>query len=289
MILDLFTHYLVFHKFINVKPANLLLKIFTTVTVLCCCHLMMNAQKNHFVGARIYHENDILGFLASNKDDNYTGGLKAELITNLLDVPIGQVVNKLKWKPIQQSFSFSVTVFTPQVLASPVIVTDERPYASYRSWNFGSSFAHDDRLQRFSLEIMLGAMGRPVSGDVQTKFHREGRLGSTRPEPKGWGFEIADGGAFAANLKLAYVKKLSKASKRNGFQTTWLHEVNFGQYMTNYMQGRRLYYVRGNGNIVLDEGIPELLPINGKKEKKTGFYVFVTPRIKAVLHNNHHG
>ena len=252
--------------------------------------LCLSQEKPNFAGFRAYTENDFLNPFSPNKDDNYTGGLRAELITNVLS-PLWQkkLLNPLQWAPLNQRVAFTVTAFTPRDLASEVIVNMERPYASYQAFNLGASFANADSTKRLSYELSLGVMGKDLAGDLQTTIHKDHWFGSTRPVPQGWKYQIAEGGAFAANLKLGYEQLLSRKSSPSNFKpfsVSWVHELNVGQYMTNYMQGLRVYLFTKNAAPLLDEAVPELVSLFGEKKKhKPGITFFVTPRLRGVLHN----
>jgi len=254
--------------------------------------LFSSAQEpEKLLGVRLYTENDFLSPLAPNKDDNYTGGLKVEIVTNLAGKFFqNKILNPMRWVPVQQSFAFSVTIFTPTDLRSSDILVNERPYASYRSWNIGAGFMKENN--RINYELAIGSMGTPLGGKVQRKIHRDGWFGSTRPVPQGWDYQIANGGSLAINVKVQFEHKLFHcAGKTNNFKwlsASWIHETNVGQFMINYSQGVRLFLFNVNHEIPFDEDTPSIVQLDGGKTKKKNFsfFCFLTPRLKAMFHNS---
>ncbi|HMH33188.1 MAG TPA: lipid A-modifier LpxR family protein [Puia sp.] len=246
-------------------------------------------QELKFAGIRAYTENDFLSFIGKNRDDNYTGGVKFEFITNLFS-PIfsGRILNPMKWSPVSQSISFSVTAFTPQDLALETIDYCQRPYASYQSWNLGAAFLKEKN--SFSYELSIGAMGKSLAGDAQKKIHGEHWFGSTRPIPQGWQYQIANGGALAVNLRLHYEHRLLPLQEASAdfrwLSATWLHELNLGQYMINYLQGLRIYLFNYHHPLPSDYDLPVINAFHRDEVyKKFSFFCFITPRLKAVIHN----
>ena len=116
-------------------------------------------------------ENDVFGL--NNKDENYTGGLKLEVLTPGF---------KSKWLPHFrykgertfniQRFSFGGTAYTPQALDSSNVVIGDRPYASTIYVSFGT-ISYNLNLRRFiSSELFVGILGARGPGNAQAYIHR---------------------------------------------------------------------------------------------------------------------
>jgi len=122
----------------------------------------------HYLGFRIYHENDFIvprfinKGLINNPDDNYTGGSKVEIITNLINntkiALLKPLLNPLKGDINSLSIVFGYTTFTPQDLKDSLIIYYDRPYASYRFWGLGVSSVDRDTSWKLYYELQLGAI-----------------------------------------------------------------------------------------------------------------------------------
>lgn len=250
-------------------------------------------QVKGFAGIRIYHENDFIIPFATNYDDNYTGGLKVELITNLLPAENSFLLNPLKGKFYSLAFQFGVTAFTPRDLADPNLITTDRPYASFRHWGIGVSSVSRDTSWKLTYEIQLGAMGRPSAGDAQSYIHRHHWFWSDRPDPQGWDHQVAFDGAMAINLhsiveRKIWSSKLIGANKNfRWIELTGRADINLGQYMINTALEPRINLININHRFGEHEDEPGLPAISGhgKKAFRFGFHVFAGARPRFVLHN----
>jgi len=259
-------------------------------------------NKKRYLGFRIYHENDFIipAFISrnffKNTDDNYTGGLKIEIITNIPDAKNSFVLNPLRGNINSVSFVFGVTAFTPQDLANTAIVFNDRPYASFRFWGLGVSSVSPDTSWNLSYELQFGAMGKPLAGDAQSYLHRKNFLGSKRPDPKGWDYQIGYDGAFAFNLHGKLERKIWSSKLQGRKQNfRWVQvstrgELNVGQYMTNISVEPRISLLNWNHNPEESEdepGLPSIARplVSGKTKNTAGFYLFFGLRPRFVLHN----
>jgi hypothetical protein len=248
-----------------------------------------------FYGLRIFTENDFFSPLASNKDDNYTGGLKGDFITNQLQfLRFGNLFTKKKWNIVIQNISYGFTVFTPQDLANDKIVKTDRPYASYEFVSAGSSFfKRSTKKNIVGYEIFLGQIGSQTGKNFQTHIHENHWFGTTRPVPQGWRYQIANGGAIALHIKVFSEKNVFETNNLQNFrwlQCSWMNEINAGQYLINYAQSFRFNLF--NVNRVFGEsfsgiqysGLPTVAP-GGGKQKHFSFNFYIAPRVRLVAHN----
>jgi hypothetical protein len=258
-------------------------------------------EKKHYAGFRIYHENDFVVPFVTNTDDNYTGGLKVEFITNAIPQKPAIIFNPLKGKINSLSFLFGLTAFTPQDLADPNIIYTDRPYASFRYWGIGVSSINKDTTWKLSYELQFGAMGRPLAGKGQSYIHRNHLFGSQRADPMGWKYQIGYDGTFAFNSYWKLERKIWESKlkgKKENFrliQLTGRGEMNLGQYMINAAVEPRVSLFNWNHNFGEYEDEPGLPAVFGptaltsidrmKKRNKAGFYIYAGMRPRIVVHN----
>jgi hypothetical protein len=257
-------------------------------------------EKKNYAGFRIYSENDFFAPFVSNTDDNYTGGLRAEIITNIIKAKPAIIFNPLKGKIHSLSFLFGFTSFTPRDLADPNIIYTDRPYASFRFWGIGISSINLDTTWKLSYELQLGAIGRPGVGNSQSYIHRHHIFGTQRDVPMGWKYQIGYNGIFAFNLYTKLEKRIWssgwKGRKKNFrvIQITGRGEMNLGQYLINAAVEPRISLFNWNHNFGEFEDEPGL-PVKAdppsppttsvKRKNKAGFYIFGSIRPRFVLHN----
>jgi hypothetical protein len=262
-------------------------------------------KESSFYGLRAYIENDFLYPFASNKDDNYTGGIKAEFITNRLNLlRLGKVFGQHKWDVVLQNVSAGVTIFTPQELNRPDIITTDRPYACYAFGSIGSSFVDKRYKQILGYELFVGKLGSQVGRKVQTDVHGRGLFGSSRPVPQGWDNQIVNSeGATAVNLRLFAERNVLDMQQLgrhfNWLQVSWQHELNGGQYLINYAQALRFNVFNINrvfGKSFTGPSIPVIAndinatrnAVTTKEGRKTMFNLnfYIAPRVRVVAHNS---
>jgi lipid A 3-O-deacylase len=236
-------------------------------------------------------DNDILG--ASNKDENYTGGLRIEALTP-------QVGNF--WQPYIrfkdaghlniQRFAVVFTAYTPQDLSSSSVVKGDRPYASLSCISIGNTSWSGNNKWMIQSDLLLGALGYSMLGSAQAFIHRNHWFGSTRPVPQGWDNQIGYNGAFVIN----YNTRVQRAFKSRGPNTSgidwaqlnWIGKVDFGTYMVNIQSGFRLNFLNIHSSILHDYN-PDLPTFNPQvftvEPKKFRFNFFVEPHIRTALYN----
>lgn len=263
----------------------------------------------HYLGFRVYHENDFIvprfisKKLFGNPDDNYTGGSKAEIITNIFNKTKFVLLNPLKGKINSLSILFGYTTFTPKDLKDSLIIYTDRPYASYRFWGLGVSSVSNDTSWKLSYEVQIGDIGRPLAGKIQSGMHAflQHCCGFTREIPQGWKHEIGDSGTFAGNFNMKLEKKIistKSVGRKKNFrfvQFSARSELNIGNYMTNLSIEPRVSLFNLNHNFGEFEDEPGLVSVHKITKMKTikkednknniGFHLFIGIRPKWVIHN----
>ena len=283
------------------------------LTILLCLYVPAPAKGQADKGFQVLltHENDVLA--PSNRDENYTGGLKLELSAPSF---------KLKWQPFLkfsnekaaiQRFSLGGTAYTPQDLAKSMIVSRDRPYASLTYLGLGRDSYSGEMQQHFSSELLIGGIGLPGPGNFQSYLHRIHFLGSTRPVPQGWRNQVGYNGSLVINYRTKFEKLLyhshqslndelpellpdyetsgSGAYIKNFefFQCYWNVAAELGNYMSNLQAGLALNLLNINNAATLnyEPGIPKVIgkttPVSSIK--KIRFNVFINPSFRFVAFN----
>jgi len=153
-------------------------------------------------GWTLHVDNDL--FAMADRDRDYTAGVafslggsaarrRAPFLFRALDgldgalavgpfAPMGHVEG--------HALEVGLLLFTPQDLASPAPLLDDRPYASllYAS---STTLRHDDeRGVAYQSSLTLGLLGLPVAGEIHKGVHHA--FGSV--EPRGYDHQISAGG-----------------------------------------------------------------------------------------------
>jgi hypothetical protein len=147
-------------------------------------------------------------------------------------------------------------------------------------------------------------MGSQVGKNFQTTIHKNRWFGNTRPVPQGWQYQVANGGALTFNFRWFSETNIFSTKQINNFswvQTSWIHEVNFGQYLVNYAQAVRFNLLNINRVFgrsfsgIQNSGLPTLINNNlpgavnkrvtKSKKSSFAFNLFLTPRVRLVAHN----
>ena len=268
-------------------------------------------KNKRYVGFRIYHENDFLALFFNNTDDNYTGGSKLEIITNLFNdnkiALLNPFLNPLNGDFSSLSILFGYTAYTPQELKDSLVIYNDRPYASYRFWGLGISSVSSNMKWKLYYELQLGELGKPLAGDIQIYAHDNLRhcCGFTRDIPRGWDFQVGFPGSFALNLNAKLERRIWQSNtlgKKENFrwaQFSARSELNYGRYMTNISVAPHISLANWNHNFGDEDepGIPsiDVNPVrnevteavaNCKTGNKAGFHLFIGIRPKYVIHNS---
>jgi hypothetical protein len=105
---------------------------------------------------------------------------------------------------------FGSQTFTPDDIANPEPIFDDRPYASLLYLSNKQVIA--DGVQVLGTELMIGAIGLGVSETVQTHIHgwaRDLQGGDNPKDPRGWSHQVSDGGEPTLRLRLTGSHRLA--------------------------------------------------------------------------------
>lgn len=249
--------------------------------------------------AKFSTENDFLG--VANKDENYTGGALLDFtMPQFKKVCLPFFTFKDTLTVNKQHFAFGGTAYTPQDLEDKNPIFNDRPYASLVFFSFGkisTSLVKDCTIQS---DFIIGIVGGPGPGSVQSYLHKNHFLGSTRPIPNGWQNQIGNGGSFILNYNIRIQKLLSKKNillTTSNFKFCSIYgvgKVDFGNYMINLQGGLRFDLFNINYGIFDDNPVifptiiePSKLNNNDNKSKKNfKFNIFCEPNLRFVGYNS---
>lgn len=200
-----------------------------------------------FWNYRIYTDNDAFAFYAANKDDNYTGGLVIDLITNKFHQEKGPL-NLLKGEYNTQSLSWGFTNFTPRDIESDSVLHNDRPFSCYSFFRFGARSISVSKGLILSYRLYLGTYGAKVGEKFQTIMHKLDLIGTGRAIPKGWHNQIANGGRFVSNGNLN-IEKFFTATTPNKwrFNFSTSADLNLGPVLTDVSIAPRLSFGLNGG------------------------------------------
>lgn len=273
------------------------------IAYLACCIMAFVINPDHGkaqTGVRLFLENDFFSPLAPNRDDNYTGGAKAEIIFAKPKLPALPFLlkNKLPREVMYQTIAFTGTAFTPQRLDIAEIVKDDRPYASVMAFSIGAQYRHTATPKpiHFGYELTGGKLGTPIPGRVQGQIHRHEIfkwVPTNRPDPLGWHNQVANGGAFFINLRLNEEHLLVQSKPRPHYyvpvRLSIRNSLNAGNYLINSTHGLRVNFFNKQYDFDHEIAPPYIGTIAKSKifqsPRTFSFSLYAEPRVKLNIHN----
>lgn len=196
-------------------------------------------------GAGLYLDQDLaVPFL--NEDRDYTMGIAAEFFWQDKKAglyPLDGIAERIglwmglhaKQDRIVRSFMLGSVTYTPNDLADPNPIYNDRPYASLLYLN--NKRVRVNRKNAVGVELQLGLLGADLAGDVQTALHRLWRdvADSDRPvDPRGWNHQISQGGELTLRARLSNSQLLFE--DRNNWDVASAGSLTLG-YQTNLSLG----------------------------------------------------
>lgn len=263
------------------------------VIALLCLHEVIYCQGTKGFQVLVTLDNDLLGI--ANKDENYTGGLKIELITprnKITALPFFTFKDRGALNLLR--FAVGGTAYTPQDLSNQNIVFGDRPYASLLFFSAGNTSYSPDKKWLVQSDIQAGAMGAKGPGTAQAYIHSNQWFGSTRPVPNGWSNQVGNQGAVIVNYNTRVQKylwgtnKMKPHSNVEWLQVNVVGKLDIGNYMTNLQAGTKLSFLNLNTGI-LQEYNPDIMTIapasSSSLRKKIRLYLFAEPHIRFAAYN----
>ena len=196
-------------------------------------------------GIALYLDQDLaIPFL--NEDRDYTMGLAAEFFWQDRKrgiYPLDGAARRIgEWLGLQargdsivRSFMLGSVTYTPDDLANPNPIYDDRPYASLLYLN--NKRVRVNRSSAVGVELQLGLLGTSLTGGIQRRLHALWRDATGEPEPvdpRGWNHQISDGGELTLRLRASNSRRLLEAPRRWDLASNWA--VTLG-YQTNLSLG----------------------------------------------------
>jgi len=173
------------------------------------------------LGWGIYFDQDLF-IPGGNEDRDYTMGIGIEVFQNQGPLQVlGDLLRRIepfvgfdrRCGRVYRSFLLASVNFTPDDIGDSAPIFDDRPYASLLYLANKQVVADDDRA--LGVELMVGALGLGLADEVQTALHRWNRelRGSSDPvDPKGWRYQISDGGEPTARLRVSDSRRFAHGS-----------------------------------------------------------------------------
>ncbi|MCA0396403.1 MAG: lipid A deacylase LpxR family protein [Bacteroidetes bacterium] len=245
-------------------------------------------QGRHGYAISLTHENDFLA--TNNKDDNYTGGAKIEVLTPGLPIKYLPFYRFKEENAVNiQRYQIGATAYTPQTLNTSQVVYGERPYASLVYIAVGNSAFSGNGKWIVQSDIVIGLMGKDQPGQAQKYIHEHHWFGSTRPVPEGWSNQIGYDGSFMLNYNSKILYLIAHTGNRCDFELArvmWSNKVDIGNYMTNLQTGFKINLL--NYYTTLLQGYTPTIPaelIHTAKKTPIRFTVFIEPQVRWAAYN----
>ena len=159
-----------------------------------------NAKKKILKGIRFYTDNDIFSFF-DNRDHEYTGGLRLELITDFFGLKLFSFRRDHKFLSYQ-SLMFGFELYTPNVIDVKNLNDldkRDRPFASFQYLGRSRNIISLNGNYRSSGVLKIGLIGGDVSRNFQRLLHRDV---TDSDNNNGWDYQIANGGRLAIQYDL---------------------------------------------------------------------------------------
>lgn len=219
-------------------------------TIIFSCFLISNLSVAHADqldrGIGLYIDQDMF-VPFSNEDRDYTMGIAVEFFWEKERglYPLDNMVRRLgkvlglkdSGNSIVYSFMLGTVVFTPDDLANPLPIFDDRPYSSLIYLSNKRVYA--DNQKAIAAEVSLGLLGTGVTEFVQTHLHSTYRSlsGEDEPvDPQGWSHQISDGGELTLRLRLSSSQLHPNLSNAGVWDLTTSYGLSLG-YQTNVSAG----------------------------------------------------
>lgn len=221
-------------------------------------------------------------------DRNYTSGVQLSYLSGPEKVPSWLRRAAVLFPNIDDNsklragFTLGHSIFTPTEITQPLLIEDDRPYASYLYGGVAVVLETDERLDTWLLN--LGIVGPSARGEeTQNGLHR--KIGS--PEAEGWANQLQDRAAGALISERRWRNLWEDDVFRYGIDIN--PHVGFSLGNTNtYLNGG--VTVRLGNDLTNDFGPPRIrpsLPGSAYFEPRDGFawYFFAGIDVRAVAYN----
>lgn len=177
-------------------------------------------------GVSLVHDNDNWPHPGNTlRDDNYSAGYEFRVNGSIvrrawLSKPLEGLdwltrTNRLHGRGARRYHSAQLVglVYTPDVIQTTEVQTDDRPYASLVALTVSRTSVGGAALDRaWWSEFTLGMLGLDTPGELQRLTHRTRRWMTGNPvpyDPLGWQNQISAGGEPAALYRAGYQRRLA--------------------------------------------------------------------------------
>jgi hypothetical protein len=220
---------------------------FQTAVFCCFCLLLSVSHADELYsfqdrGIGVYVDQDLF-IPFTNEDRDYTMGLAFEFFWAKEKgiYPLDNLVRKAgKWldidesdKNIVYSFMLGTMAFTPDDLADPDPIYDDRPYSSLLYLSNKRMRADDE--DALAAEVAIGILGTNIARDVQSQVHewwRDLDNSDVPVEPMGWDHQISDGGELTLRVRVSHSRLYPEFSIPGRFDVSSTVGLSLG-FQTN--------------------------------------------------------
>jgi len=196
-------------------------------------------------GAAFYLDQDLI-VPVLNEDRDYTMGLATEFFWQDVKTglyPLDGYIKRIgQWLGLQEkgdeiarSFILGSVTYTPDNLADPNPIYNDRPYASLLY--LGNKRVRVNKNNAVGIELQVGILGSSISGNIQTDLHHFWRYvtGDSKPvDPMGWDHQISNGGELTFKMKVSNLRQLTGTVSK--WDISQMYAVTLG-YQTNLSIG----------------------------------------------------
>jgi Uncharacterized protein conserved in bacteria (DUF2219). len=152
-------------------------------------------------------------------------------------------------KPFTYSLMLANGSFTPDNLAAPSVITNDRPYGNITYIQQNLTRVNASMTRKYAFSFIIGLLGSYVSREVKTEIHSWYNENDTKypRTPRGWNHQISNGGGLTVALtrsnELLLTKKALKNERLGKFNVELKHgwKYSVGYYTAaQYGFGMRL-------------------------------------------------
>jgi len=240
-------------------------RLFSTL-LFVCASVFAFSQTDSSLSTRRYFSYTYSNDFFSATDRYYTQGIHPELILPIFrKLPFMKILPQLSHSVNQYGLSGTQDCFTPASIRRDTILRGDRPFAATIFLGHFIISNDEEKKQRLTSEIDLGAIGPCAKCEEEQKgIHKM----LVNIQPLGWEFQISND--FILNYRIRYEKNIF--SKRF-IDLTGLTELIAGTIYNNIALGAHLRF-----------GKMQLYFAN-ERSKKLQFYGFAQGWVKAVGYN----
>lgn len=177
-------------------------------------------NKKLLTGISIQSDNDMFAIF-DNKDHEYTGSVKVEVLSDYLNSNFFTTRKKLNWLSYNSLF-LGIEAYTPIVLevdSLSALNEKDRPFASFQYLGKSRQIIDLNGKKRFKSNFRVGIIGGRLARRYQMILHND--ISPKAEVNTGWNYQIGSGGRLAIQYDLFYDRMLKEFFGQHIFQKTY--------------------------------------------------------------------